>query len=291
MGSTRTLRTTGTALAATAALALALTACGTDSDPDTGGGDGGGESSGDAPLNVAAGPVPHAEILNFVREDLAEEAGLDLEVTEFTDYVLPNTALDSGEVDANFFQHKPYLDDFNANQGTDIVPVVNVHLEPLGLYSHTLDSADALADGDTIAVPNDATNEGRALKLLADNGVIELAEGVGVEATLADITDDRGLSFEELEAATLPRALDDFDAAIINGNYALEAGITPADDALVIEDSEGNPYANFLAVRAGDEDDPRITTLAELLNTDEVRQFIEDTYQGSVVPAFGEPAA
>ncbi|RKN12698.1 MetQ/NlpA family ABC transporter substrate-binding protein [Streptomyces radicis] len=291
MRSTRTLRTTGTAIAATAALALALTACGTDSDPDTGGGDGGGESSEDAPLNVAAGPVPHAEILNFVRENLAEEAGLDLEVTEFTDYVLPNTALDSGEVDANFFQHKPYLDDFNENQGTDIVPVINVHLEPLGLYSNTLESADALAEGDTIAVPNDATNEGRALKLLADNGVIELADGVGAEATLADITDDRGLSFEELEAATLPRALDDFDAAIINGNYALEAGITPADDALVIEDSEGNPYANFLAVRAGDEDDPRVTTLAELLNTDEVRQFIEDTYQGSVVPAFGAPAA
>lgn len=284
----RTLTTTGAA-AATAALALTLAACGTDSDPGSGGD--GGQADASAPLTVAATPVPHAEILQFVRDNLAEDAGLDLRIQEFTDYVLPNTSLAGGEVDANYFQHKPYLDDFNAGNGTDIVPVVNVHLEPLGLYSDTLTAPGQLAEGDTIAVPNDATNEGRALKLLADNGVIELAEGVGADATLADITDDHGLRFDELEAATLPRALTDVDAAVINGNYALEAGLSPARDALVIESSDDNPYANFLAVNAGDEDDPRVRTLAELLTSDEVRQYIEDTYDGSVVPAFGDPAS
>jgi len=194
-------------------------------------------------------------------------------------------------VDANYFQHKPYLDDFNESNGTHIVPVVNVHLEPLGLYSADLTDLDELVSGDTIAIPNDTTNEARALKLLADNGVIELAEDAGNDATLADIVDDHGLRFQELEAATLPRALEDVDAAVINGNYALEADLSPARDALVIEDAEDNPYANFLAVKEGNEDDPRVQTLAELLNSDEVRQFIEDTYQGSVIPAFGPPSA
>ncbi|WP_129838462.1 MetQ/NlpA family ABC transporter substrate-binding protein [Streptomyces sp. RFCAC02] len=278
---------------AATALTLSLAACGTDSDPDTGGGDSGsgGQSDLSEPLTVAATPVPQAEILEFVRDNLAEDAGLDLRVQEFTDYVLPNTAVESGEVDANFFQHKPYLDDFNANQGTDIVPVVNVHLEPLGLYSNSITSADELSAGDTIGVPNDATNEARALQLLADNGVIELAEDAGADATPADITDDHGIEFEEIEAASLPRSLDDLDAAVINGNYAIESGLAPAEDALVLEAAEGNPYANFLAVKSGNEDDPRIQALAELLNSDEVKQFIEDTYDGSVIPAFGTPAS
>ncbi|ONK15678.1 MetQ/NlpA family ABC transporter substrate-binding protein [Streptomyces sp. MP131-18] len=293
----RTSLKTGTLLAATAALTLSLAACGTDSDPDTGGNGGADGEAGEGqetptgPLSVAANPVPHAAVLTFVEENLAEEAGLELDIREFTDYVLPNTAVDSGEVDANYFQHQPYLDDFNENQGTDIVPVVNVHLEPLGLYSNALDSADALAEGDTVAIPNDATNAGRALKLLADNGVIELAEDAGAEATVGDITDDRGLSFEELEAATLPRALEDFDAAVINGNYAIEADLSPVDDSLLLEAAENNPYANFLAVKAGNEEDPRVRTLAELLNSAEVEQFIEDTYDGAVVPAFGAPAS
>jgi D-methionine transport system substrate-binding protein len=287
----RTTLTTGVAAAATAALALSLAACGTDSDPGSGGsGSGSGQADASDPLTVAATPVPHAEILQFVRDNLAEDAGLDLRVEEFTDYVLPNTALDSGEVDANYFQHKPYLEEFNAGNGTDIVPVVNVHLEPLGLYSSALTDPSGLAEGDTIAIPNDATNEGRALKLLAEGGVIELAEDAGADATLADITDDHGLRFDELEAATLPRALEDVDAAVINGNYALEAGFAPAEDALLLEGADGNPYANFLAVNAGDEDDPRVRTLAELLTSQEVRQFIEENYEGSVIPASGEPA-
>ncbi|MGK5533691.1 MetQ/NlpA family ABC transporter substrate-binding protein [Streptomyces sp. URMC 129] len=280
----RTHLKTGAVAAATAALALGLTACGTDSDPDTGRGDGGGTDAS-APLTVAASPTPHAQILEFVRDNLAEEAGLDLRIREFTDYVLPNTAVDSGEVDANFFQHQPYLDDFNANQHTDLVPVADVHLEPLGLYSSAVDSAADLGEGATVAIPNDATNGGRALTLLADNGLIELADGTGADATLADITDDHGLAFEELEAATLPRSLEDFDAAVINGNYAIEADLVPAEDALLLEEADGNPYANLLAVKAGNEDDPRVRTLAELLTSDEVRQFIEDTYRGSIVPA------
>ncbi|WP_066957008.1 MetQ/NlpA family ABC transporter substrate-binding protein, partial [Streptomyces lushanensis] len=214
-------------------------------------------------------------------------AGLKLEVKEFTDYVLPNTATQSGEVDANFFQHKPYLDDFNKKNGTDIVPVVNVHLEPLGLYSKKIDDLKGIKSGQSIAIPNDTTNEGRALKLLADNGVITLKDRAGIDANLSDIKDAKGIEFKELEAATLPRALNDVDAAIINGNYALEAGLKPAQDSLALEKSEDNPYANFLAVKRGNEKDARVEKLATLLNSPEVKKFIEDTYDGSVVPVFG----
>ncbi|GGQ23894.1 MetQ/NlpA family ABC transporter substrate-binding protein [Streptomyces roseolilacinus] len=265
------------------ALAVGLTACGTASDPAASG------SGDDAskPLVVAASPTPHADILTYVKDNLAEKAGLKLEVKEFTDYVLPNTATQDGQVDANYFQHKPYLDDFNKKNKTTIVPVVDVHLEPLGLYSQKLKSLKDVKPGQTVAVPNDTTNEGRALKLLADNGLIALKPGVGADAKLSDITDKKGLEFKELEAATVPRALSDVDAAVINGNYAIEAKLTPAKDALALEKSEGNPYANFLAVKDGNEDDPRVRKLAELLNSPEVKKYIEDTYKGSVVPAFG----
>ena len=167
------------------------------------------------------------------------------------------------------------------------MPVVNVHLEPLGLYSKKIDSLTGIKPGRTVAVPNDTTNEGRALKLLADNGLITLKDGVGSDGNLTDIKDSKGLKFKELEAATLPRALDDVDAAVINGNYALEAHLKPATDALALEKAEGNPYANFLAVKKGNEDDPRVQKLAKLLNSPEVKKFIEDTYDGSVVPVFG----
>ncbi|AWK07779.1 MetQ/NlpA family ABC transporter substrate-binding protein [Streptomyces spongiicola] len=276
------------AAAATAALALGLTACGTSSDPAAAGS--GGRSAESRPLVVAASPTPHADILGFVKEKLAAKAGLELEVREFTDYVLPNTATQSGQVDANFFQHKPYLDDFNEKNGTTIVPVVDVHLEPLGLYSKKAASVKDIKPGQTVAVPNDTTNEGRALQLLAGHGLITLKPGVGTGATLSDITDRKGLEFRELEAATVPRALDDVDAAVINGNYAIEADLKPARDALVLEKAEGNPYANFLAVKKGNEQDERVVKLARLLNSPEVRQYIEDTYSGSVVPAFGAPA-
>ncbi|MFE3071215.1 MetQ/NlpA family ABC transporter substrate-binding protein [Streptomyces sp. NPDC059247] len=269
-------------IATTAALALGLTACGTSSDPSSAKG-----AAADKPLVVAASPTPHADILKFVKDNLAEKAGLKLEVKEFTDYVLPNTAVESGQVDANFFQHKPYLDDFNKKNNTHVVPVVNVHLEPLGLYSKKLTSLKDIKAGQTIAVPNDTTNGGRALQLLAENGLITVKPGVGTNAKISDITDKKGLEFKELEAATVPRALNEVDAAVINGNYAIEAKLEPAKDSLALEKSEGNPYANFLAVKEGNEKDARVQKLAELLNSPEVKKFIEDTYKGSVIPAFG----
>ncbi|MFI0513699.1 MetQ/NlpA family ABC transporter substrate-binding protein [Streptomyces sp. WSLK1-5] len=268
-----------TAVLAAGALTFGLSACGSS-------GSGSASDAGGA-LVVAASPTPHAEILNYVKENLAKKAGLDLEVKEFTDYVTPNTATEDGSVDANYFQNQPYLDDFNKKRGTHIAPVVTVHLEPLGLYSHKVKSADALASGATIAVPNDSVNEARALKLLAANGLITLKDGVGNEATPSDIAKNpKNLKFKELEAAQTPRSLDDVDAAVVNGNYAIEADLKPASDALVLESAKNNPYGNFLAVKEGNEDDPRVKKLAKLLTSPEVKKFIEDKYAGSVIASF-----
>ncbi|MFF5536152.1 MetQ/NlpA family ABC transporter substrate-binding protein [Streptomyces cinerochromogenes] len=268
-----------TAVLATGALTLGLTACGSGKDS--------GSSDASGPLVVAASPTPHAEILNFVKDKLAKKAGLDLEVKEFTDYITPNTATEDGSVDANYFQNQPYLDDFNKKRGTHIAPVVTVHLEPLGLYSHKVKKADALKSGATIAVPNDAVNEARALKLLAANGLITLKDGAGTEATPRDIAKNpRNLTFKEVEAAQTARSLDDVDAAVINGNYAISSGIKPAKDALVLESAKNSPYGNFLAVKEGNEKDPRVKKLAKLLTSPEVKKFIEDKYQGSVIPSF-----
>lgn len=277
------------AAAATAALALGLTACGTSSDPGAKS-DTGAKTDTSKALVVAASPTPHADILGFVQKNLAKKAGLKLEVKEFTDYVLPNTATETGQVDANFFQHQPYLDDFNKKKNTHLVSVGTVHLEPLGLYSKKVKDLKDIKAGQTVAVPNDTTNEGRALQLLAENGLITLKDGVGTSAKLSDITDKKGLEFKELEAATVPRALDDVDAAVINGNYAIEADLKPAKDSLVLEKADGNPYANIIAVKKGNEKDPRVQKLVKLLHSDEVKKFIEDTYQGSIVPAFGTAA-
>ncbi|MGW0940017.1 MetQ/NlpA family ABC transporter substrate-binding protein [Streptomyces sp. NPDC002666] len=277
------------AAAATAALAFGLTACGTDSDPASKS-ETGAKADTSKALVVAASPTPHADILGFVKKNLAAKAGLKLEVKEFTDYVLPNTATETGQVDANFFQHQPYLDDFNKKNDTHLVSVGTVHLEPLGLYSKKVKDLGDIKSGQTIAVPNDTTNEGRALQLLAENGLITLKDGVGTSAKLSDITDKKGLEFKELEAATVPRALNDVDAAVINGNYAIEADLKPATDALVLEKADGNPYANIIAVKKGNEKDARVEKLVKLLHSDEVKKFIEDTYQGSVIPAFGTAA-
>ncbi|MFG2407406.1 MetQ/NlpA family ABC transporter substrate-binding protein [Streptomyces brevispora] len=277
------------AAAATAALAFGLTACGTDSDPASKS-DTGAKADTSKALVVAASPTPHADILNFVKKNLAEKAGLKLEVKEFTDYVLPNTATETGQVDVNFFQHQPYLDDFNTKNNTHLVSVGTVHLEPLGFYSKKVKDLGDIKSGQTIAVPNDTTNEGRALQLLAANGLITLKDGVGTSAKLSDITDKKGLKFKELEAATVPRALNDVDAAVINGNYAIEAKLKPSTDALALEKADGNPYANILAVKKGNEQDARVQKLVKLLHSDEVKKFIEDSYQGSVIPAFGSAA-
>ncbi|GHJ32538.1 MULTISPECIES: MetQ/NlpA family ABC transporter substrate-binding protein [Streptomyces] len=270
-----TTKTVTTVLAA-GALALGLTACGAGSSGDKNGA-----------LVVAASPVPHAEILNYVKDHLAAKEGLKLEVKEFTDYNTPNLSTQDGSVDANYFQNQPFLDDFNKKKGTDIVPVVTVHLEPLGLYSHKVKKADELKKGATVAVPSDTVNEARALKLLESGGVIKLKSGVGNEATPKDIADNpKGLKFKELEAAQLPRSLDDVDAAVINGNYAIEADLKPAKDAILLESAKNNPYANFLAVKKGNEDDPRVKKLAKLLTSPQVKKFIKDKYQGSVLASF-----
>jgi len=275
-----TAKLTTTVLAA-GALTFALSACGSDKDNASSSKDYSG------PLVVAASPVPHAEILNFVKDNLAKKAGLDLEVKEFQDYIVPNTATEDGSVGANYFQNQPYLDDFNKKRGTHIVPVVTVHLEPLGLYSKKFKKADELKSGATIAVPNDAVNEARSLKLLAANGLITLKDGAGSEATPQDITKNpKNLKFKEVEAAQTARSLDDVDAAVINGNYAIASGLKPAKDAIVLESPKNSPYGNFLAVKEGNEKDPRVVKLAKLLTSPEVKKFIEDKYQGSVIPSF-----
>lgn len=269
----------GIAVAAAALVPIALVGYGIGSQ-----GGGGGQ------LTVAASPSPHAEILDYVKKHLAKKAGLKLQVREFNDYVLPNTATESGEVDANFFQHKPYLDDFNKKKHTHIVPVRNVELEPLGLYSHKVHSLKDIKAGQTVALPNDTTNEGRALKLLADHGLIELKPGAGQGATLSDVADTKGLKFKELEAASVPRSLDDVDAAVINGNYALQSHLNPSEDALTAEKAKGNPFVNFLAVKDGKQDDPRVQKLAKLLNSPQVKKFIEHKYKGGILPTFGKPS-
>ncbi|MFE4358670.1 MetQ/NlpA family ABC transporter substrate-binding protein [Kitasatospora sp. NPDC057518] len=267
-----------TSILATAGIALSLAACGSS---------GSSSSDANAPLKVVASPTPHGQILKYVKDNLAEKAGLKLDIKEVTDYVTPNTAVQDGSADANYFQHVPYLEDFNKKHGTNIVSVEPVHLEPLGLYSKKVKAIGDLADGATIGLPNDATNEGRALKLLADNKLITLKDGVTTTATPADVTGNpKNFKWKELEAAQLPRSVADLDAAVINGNYAIDSGLKPATDALVLEKAEGNPYANILAVKKGKENDPRVKKLAELLHSDEVKKYIDDTFQGSVIPAF-----
>ncbi|MEV7006924.1 MetQ/NlpA family ABC transporter substrate-binding protein [Streptosporangium sp. NPDC051022] len=269
---------------AVTALVVSLAACGSAGTAAAPTGE--GKDSAAEVLKVGASPVPHAQILKFVKDKLAAKEGLNLEIVEFTDYVQPNVQLNDGQLGANFFQHKPYLDDFNASKGTKLTFVQPVHLEPLGLYSKKITEAGALPSGATVAVPNDATNLGRALKLLADNGLVTLKEGVGTTATERDVAaNPKGLKFQPLEAAQLPRSLEDVDAAVINGNYAIEAGLKPAENALVLEKAEGNPYVNGLVVAAGHEQDPRVVKLAKLLAGPEVKQFIEQTYKGAVIPA------
>ncbi|SES88224.1 D-methionine transport system substrate-binding protein [Natronincola peptidivorans] len=236
-------------------------------------------------LKVGATPVPHSEILEFIKPFLAQE-GIELEVVEFTDYVTPNLALADGEIDANFFQHVPYMETFAANNNLTLSAVAKVHVEPLGLYSKTLSGIENLKDSATIAIPNDPTNGGRALLLLEYYGLIELEEDAGLSATEKDIASNpKNLKFIPLEAPQLPRSLDDVTAAIINTNYALEAGFNPVNDSLIIEDAN-SPYANVVTVAAGNEENEKILSLINLLNSQEVKGFIEDKYKGAVVPAF-----
>ena len=236
-------------------------------------------------LKVGASPSPHAEILKKAAEVLKDK-GYELEIIEYSDYVQPNVALENGDLDANYFQHFPYLEEFNKEHGTDLVSAGAIHYEPFGIYAGKTASIDKLAKGAKIAVPNDATNEARALLLLEAQGLIKLKKDAGLTATKNDIEENKlDLDIVEIEAAQLPRSVGDVDLAIINGNYAIEAGLKVAD-ALVTEDAASiaaTTYGNIVAVRAGDEDKDSIKALIEALKSDEVRSYIKDTYQGAVV--------
>ena len=239
-------------------------------------------------ITVGATPAPHAEILEVVKELLAEE-GITLDIVEYTDYVQPNNAVEDGSLDANYFQHITYMNDFNEQYGTHLVSAAEVHYEPMALYAGKVTSLDELPDGALIGVPNDATNEARALLVLQQEGLITLDENAGITATINDIVDNpKNLEFSEMEAAQLPLRLADLDMAVINGNYAIDAGLSMAD-ALAIESADGDAataYVNVLAVKEGRESDPAIQALAEALCSQEVKDFIDENYAGAVVAVF-----
>lgn len=280
-------------------LCLGLAACGggtstdTDTNADT---SSDADTNGDATANgetitltVGATPNPHAEILAQVKDDLAAE-GIDLVVKEYSDYVVPNTAVEEGDLDANYFQHTPYMEKFNEENGTHLVSVGKIHYEPMGIYPGLTKTLEELPDGATIAVPNDATNEARALQLLAAQGLIELKEDAGLNATPNDITSNpKNLQFKELEAAMLPQTASEVDLSVINSNFAMEGGMNPATDSLASEDADSEAaqtFANIIAVKEGHENDPAIQALVKALQSDKVKEYIEKTYSGAVVAVF-----
>ena len=280
-------------------LCLGLAACGggtstdTDTNADT---SSDADTNGDAATNgetitltVGATPNPHAEILAQVKDDLAAE-GIDLVVKEYSDYVVPNTAVEEGDLDANYFQHTPYMEKFNEENGTHLVSVGKIHYEPMGIYPGLTKTLEELPDGATIAVPNDATNEARALQLLAAQGLIELKEDAGLNATPNDITSNpKNLQFKELEAAMLPQTASEVDLSVINSNFAMEGGMNPATDSLASEDADSEAaqtIANIIAVKEGHENDPAIQALVKALQSDKVKEYIEKTYSGAVVAVF-----
>ena len=238
-------------------------------------------------ITVAASATPHAEILAAAKPILAKE-GWDLEVTEYDDYVLPNEVVEGGEIDANYFQHVPYLDSFNEEKGTHLVQVGKIHYEPFGIYPGTKKSLDEIADGDSIAVPNDTTNEARALLLLQDNGIITLKDGAGINATVNDIAENpHNVKIVELEAAQVARVVDETAFVVLNGNYALAAGFSVGKDALAYEKSDSEAaktYVNVIAVKEGNEDSAKIKALVDVLKSDDVKKYINDTYDGAVLP-------
>ncbi|WP_250278303.1 MetQ/NlpA family ABC transporter substrate-binding protein [[Clostridium] colinum] len=243
------------------------------------------KNDGDKTLKVGATSVPHAEILNHVVDNLAEE-GINLEIKEFSEYTVLNPSLSAGEIDANFFQHTSYLNNYVEETGENLVSVGPIHTEPMGIYSKKAKSLDELTEGDKIAIPNDATNGARALLLLEKNGIIKLKEGVGDKATIFDIQENlKNVDIIEMDAAALPRALDDVKMSVINTNYALEAGFNPMSDAIAMEGND-SLFSNILVVKQGDETKPEIQALYSALTSDEVKQFIEDNYKGALIPAF-----
>lgn len=270
------IRKVTTVLAAAGILGAILTGCGRGQEAEL------------TTLKVGATPAPHAEILEAIKDDLLE-AGYQLEIVEYNDYVLPNTAVQDGELDANYFQHQPYLDNFNAENGTTLATVATVHFEPFGLYAGKTGSLDELKEGATVAVPNDTTNEARALLLLEAQGLIKLKEGAGITATKIDIVENPlNLEIVELEAAQIARTLPDVDIAAINGNYAVDAGLA-LSDALAVEAADSlaaQTYGNVVVVKEGNEEDEKIKALVEAILSEKVKTYINDNYEGAVLPVF-----
>ncbi|MDA3969521.1 MetQ/NlpA family ABC transporter substrate-binding protein [Helicobacter ibis] len=257
-------------------LAVFFIACGVDSDSSA-------DTKGSAKLIVGATPEPHATILSQV-VPLLEKEGISLEIKEFTDYVTPNLSLEDGSLDANFFQHKPYLDSFNAEKGTKLVSVASIHLEPMGVYSKKIKSLDELKDGDVVTIPNDPSNGSRALRILEKEGIIKLSEG-NLVSPQDVIQNDRNLSFKEVDAPQLTRTLDDVTISVINTNFALLANLNPLQDAIAIEDKE-SPYSNILVVKEGRENDENIQKLVKVLQSDTIKNYINEQYKGAIIPSF-----
>ncbi|MDI9471558.1 MAG: ABC transporter substrate-binding protein [Tissierellia bacterium] len=260
-------------------LVVSLTACAQEKEP--------APTAGPQTLKIGATVTPHGEVLEYAKEALKEK-GIEIEIVEFNEYTLINPAVDSGELDANYFQHISYLNDFNEKNGTKLISAGKIHYEPYGLYGGKLKSLDELKEGSSVAVPNDATNEARALLLLEQAGLIKLKEGAGILATIHDIEENpKNLEIVELAAEQIPRALQDVDFAVINGNYAIAAGLNVAKDALVIESAEGEAaevYANIVAIKEDRAGDEAIKMLVEVLQSDEIAQWITDNYGGAVLP-------
>lgn len=271
----------------TTVLAFGVAGCGSTQDAETTPATEGQENAEAVTITVGASPSPHVDILKVAQPLLAEQ-GITLEIKEFADYVLPNQALDKGELDANYFQHQPYLDQFNTDYEMDLQSLGSVHYEPMGIFAGNTKTLEELPDGAKIGVPNDVTNEARALLLLEANGVIKLAEGKGIKATKLDIVENpKNVEIVEMEAAILPKSITSLDLAVINGNYALSGGLT-ITDALAIEEADSlaaETYANIVAVRKGDETRPELQKLIEVLQSDEVAEYINTTFEGAVAPS------
>lgn len=243
-----------------------------------------GKKTNEKEISIGLSPRPHREIIEFIKDDLEKE-GYTLKIVEFTDYIKPNDAVQEGELDANFFQHEVYLDEFNEQRNFDLVSAGAVHIEPMGLYSNKISAIDELKDGDTISIPNDVTNGRRALLILEKAGLIKIDEKAGALATEKDIVENPlNLTITPLEAAMIPKMLDDVDAAIINGNYALEADLTI--DKAIISEEKDSPYANIIAVKSQNIDSEKTKTLMKVLQSDKVREFIETGFENSIIPGF-----
>jgi D-methionine transport system substrate-binding protein len=274
-------------LALSLTLMLSLAACGSKDNSSASAPNASGDAGAtkEVTIKVGASSTPHAEILKFVQPALKKE-GVNLEIVEFNDYVQPNVQVFEKQLDANYFQHQPYLDQFNKDKNENLVKVVGVHIEPFGAYSRKIKKIDELKDGAQVAIPNDPSNAGRALALMEKNGLIKLKDGVGIKGTVQDIVENKkNLQIKELDPAILPRTLDELDLALINTNYALQANLNPAKDALFIEDKD-SPYVNILAARPDNKDSDAIQKLAKALTTPEVKKFIEDKYKGAIFAAF-----